>query len=245
MTAVKTYYEQRWSTENQYDHPPAITRVRIVGEAIEKIIKSRSKPIRVLDVGCGNGWILAEIERRFHNKVELFGIEPSECGASNASRRVPSANVVSGTLATVTYTKKFDLVVTSEVIEHVEDQRSFAEEIAAVLKHDGTLVLTTPNGAFLEGYFENNPEFTPQPIENWLTIKELKELFSEQFKARSLRTFTPEHFYDQHPVLSLARKTTQAIPGGRHIRCRIDRFVWRELQAGLNILAIFDRKPNS
>jgi 2-polyprenyl-3-methyl-5-hydroxy-6-metoxy-1,4-benzoquinol methylase len=244
MTAINTYYEQRWSTENQYDRPPAATRVRMVGESIEKVLETRSTPIRILDVGCGNGWILAEIEKRFGNQVKLFGIEPSDCGAANASKRVPSANVVSGTLATVTYPEQFDLVVTSEVIEHVEDQRSFAREIAAVLKHDGVLVLTTPNGAFLEGYFEDNPEFTPQPIENWLTINELKNLFSEQFKARSIRTFTPDHFYNQHPVLSFARKTVQAIPGGRHIRCRIDRFVWSELQAGLNILAIFDRKSN-
>jgi len=245
MTAVKTYYKERWTTENQYDRPPAVTRVRIIGDAVESILEGKQGPIRVLDVGCGNGWILAELNRRFGNRVELHGIEPSDCGAVNATKRVPSADVVSGTLATVPYSDPFDLVVTSEVIEHVEDQKSFANEIAAILKLDGVMVLTTPNGEFLEGYFESNPEYCPQPIENWLKITELKELFSGEFDLRSIRTFDPEYFYNQHPVLSLARRTAQAIPGGRHVRCRLDRFVWHDMQAGLNILAVFDRKTGT
>jgi len=245
MTSVKSYYKERWASENASARPPAISRVQIVADAAETALAPRPERIRILDVGCGNGWILNALERRFGKQVELHGVEPSACGAANAAERVPSAHIINGTLATVTYADRFDLVVTSEVIEHVEDQKSFAAEIAATLKPDGAAILTTPNGEFFEGYFESNPEYCPQPIENWLTIPELKDLFSDAFDLRSVRTFNPEYFYNQHPVLSLARRTAQAIPGGRHVRCRLDRFVWREMQAGLNILAIFDRKSGT
>jgi SAM-dependent methyltransferase len=244
MTAVKSYYDERWSSEDQYDRPPTVGRVRIVGDTVESVLANRPGRVRVLDVGCGNGWVLAELERRFGNRVELFGVEPSGCGAENSSERVPSANIVCGTLATVSYSRQFDLAVTSEVIEHVEDQRAFAEEIAAVLKPDGTVVLSTPNGAFLKGYFEDNLEYDPQPIENWLRIVELENLFSDLFDIRSIRTFNPEYFYDQHSMLSFVRKAVQALPGGRHIRCRLDRLVWRDIRAGLNLLAVFDRKAD-
>ena len=39
----------------------------------------------------------------------------------------------------------FDLVLSSEVIEHILEPEHFVQEIARVLKPDGYLLLTTPN----------------------------------------------------------------------------------------------------
>ncbi len=49
----------------------------------------------------------------------------------------------------------FDLVVSVEVIEHVEADAKFVSEIARVLKPGGTFLLTTPNGDWVEN---KNPD---------------------------------------------------------------------------------------
>jgi len=44
---------------------------------------------------------------------------------------------------------RFDLVLAAEIIEHVIDTDTFLQKIAASLKSDGELILTTPNIAAL------------------------------------------------------------------------------------------------
>jgi SAM-dependent methyltransferase len=51
--------------------------------------------------------------------------------------------------------ENFDLVVSVEVIEHVEEDEKFVSEIARVLKPDGIVLLTTPNGDWVEN---KNPD---------------------------------------------------------------------------------------
>lgn len=51
--------------------------------------------------------------------------------------------------------ESFDLVVSVEVIEHVEEDEKFVSEVNRVLKPGGSLILTTPNGDFVEN---RNPD---------------------------------------------------------------------------------------
>ena len=55
---------------------------------------------------------------------------------------------------------KFDVILATEVIEHVAHPDTFLHKLASLLKKDGTIVLTTPNG----GYFRNRlPRFSECP----------------------------------------------------------------------------------
>ncbi len=49
----------------------------------------------------------------------------------------------------------FDLVVSVEVLEHVEEDERFVSEIARVLKPGGKFIMTTPNGDFVQNH---NPD---------------------------------------------------------------------------------------
>lgn len=242
MTALSSYYNKRWDREDERDRPPAPTRVRIVTDAVAAAV-SVKQPL-ILDVGCGNGWVLSAINQRLNAQARLFGVEPSLRGAGNCETRVPNATVSAGTLASVYYEEQFDIVVTSEVIEHVTDQNEFILQIAEVLKPGGTLILTTPNGLYRESYFRENPGYEAQPVENWLKISELQEMCQERYLLKSIRTFDPEYFYQRHSALSFTRALIQNLPGGQHVRCRLDRLVWRSMQRGLNILAVLERRAD-
>lgn len=49
----------------------------------------------------------------------------------------------------------YDLVVSVEVLEHVEDDERFVSEVSRVLKPGGRFLMTTPNGDFVEN---RNPD---------------------------------------------------------------------------------------
>lgn len=99
---------------------------------------------RVLDLGCG----AAPGLRYFAARGALaIGADLSRAGLAAARRRLPRARLVladvAGTLPFASGT--FDLVVLSEVVEHITPDVPLFLECRRVLKPRGVVVLTTPN----------------------------------------------------------------------------------------------------
>jgi|GEM_PF-638788 len=100
----------------------------------------QGKP-RLLDVGCGLGFFLKEIEDQF----EIYGVEISTFQAQFARERL-GLNVFCGTLLQANYPDDyFDVVTLWEVIEHLPDPIEHIKEINRILKPGGLLALSTPN----------------------------------------------------------------------------------------------------
>ena len=72
----------------------------------------------------------------------------------------------------------FDCVVAVEVLEHVEDDRSFVREVRRVLRPGGTFLLTTPNGDWVAN---TNPDH-----KRHYTRKGLHDLLAESFDTVSV-----------------------------------------------------------
>jgi SAM-dependent methyltransferase len=68
----------------------------------------------------------------------------------------------------------FDLVVSVEVIEHVEEDEKFVSEIHRVLRPGGRFIMTTPNGDYLEN---RNPDH-----KRHYRKEQLHELLGRHFK---------------------------------------------------------------
>src|SRR5258706_9528282 len=98
----------------------------------------------VLEVGCGEGrgidWIIA-LAKSF---TAIDKIGPVIEGLK---KKYPSAKFLTGRIPplTVFQDQAFDCVVSFQVIEHIQDDRLFMNEIFRVLKPGGTALLTTPN----------------------------------------------------------------------------------------------------
>ncbi|HVG02611.1 MAG TPA: glycosyltransferase, partial [Nitrospira sp.] len=75
--------------------------------------------------------------------------------------------------------KPFDVVLCSEVIEHVPhpDKPAFVTRLAQLLTPDGYLILTTPRGDVWEEWKKIAPP--NQPVEDWMTEQQLGQLLSE------------------------------------------------------------------
>jgi SAM-dependent methyltransferase len=118
-----------------------------VGAAIWPIAQNlnRVDPARVrrfLDVGCSYGFAL-DIGRELFGWT-VVGIEPSLAGQRGA--RELGIDIRNEFLTESTdLGEPFDLILASEVVEHVPDPSAFLAVLAGRLTDDGVLVLTTPS----------------------------------------------------------------------------------------------------
>lgn len=99
---------------------------------------------RVLDIGCGAGPGLRYLER--HN-VQAIGVDLIHYPLQQAQKMVASTDLVQ---ADVEYTLPFadasiDIVLMSELIEHLRNGRPMIFECARVLRPGGYIIVTTPN----------------------------------------------------------------------------------------------------
>ena len=110
-----------------------------------------ASPLRIFDAGCGNGALL--------KRLMEFGYTVAGCDASPSGVREARALCgsdarielirVDGNLS-ATFGDDWDVVVSTEVIEHLYAPRDFVREARQLLKPGGTLLLSTPYHGYLK-----------------------------------------------------------------------------------------------
>jgi 2-polyprenyl-6-hydroxyphenyl methylase/3-demethylubiquinone-9 3-methyltransferase len=98
-----------------------------------------------LDVGCGAGLLCEPLARLGANVTGVDAApENIEVATRHAAQSGLKVDYRAGELAEQEL-GKFDLVTSMEVIEHVADPAAFVAGLAAHLKPDGLMILSTPN----------------------------------------------------------------------------------------------------
>jgi len=108
-------------------------------------------PQRVLDVGCGTGYLLRQLAARCP-QAELAGIDPAPAmiEAARAASADDRLQLVAGTAEDLPWPAgTFDLVVSTTSFDHWADQRAGLAQCARVLAPGGWLVLTDQFSAWL------------------------------------------------------------------------------------------------
>jgi 2-polyprenyl-3-methyl-5-hydroxy-6-metoxy-1,4-benzoquinol methylase len=106
---------------------------------------------RVLDVGCGNGYLAGYFSRR---RCQVVGIDLSTAGIELARLTYPSVRFevmpADDRILERLNEEPFDLIVSAEVVEHLYAPRDFAQGCFSALKPGGTFLCTTPYHGYLK-----------------------------------------------------------------------------------------------
>lgn len=175
------FYKQLYTKNSQVNPAYKIyDKLRIQG--VKKFIVDLESTMLI--VGCGNR---NDIEfLTISKKTYAFDLSFQAVQRINYQKNVFTADA----LAIPFNNGIFDIVICSEVLEHIPDIDLALEEFYRVLKQDGTLIISTPNWWSLFGLSRWLGEFFTkrmissdnQPYDDWKTIiklnKELKPYFS-------------------------------------------------------------------
>lgn len=135
-------------------------RIRILSE----LIKAIGNHLRILDIGCGDGALNKPIVKMGN---EVFSVELP--GVANLARICGVSSVVAADAEQLAFaTEIFDLVLASEVLEHMWNPHNFIEEASRVLKPDGFLIVETPEGERGLNYDSHKYFFTVERLEKIL-----------------------------------------------------------------------------
>lgn len=116
------------------------------------LLPKKERPLRILDAGCGNGFLASAMSKRGH---EVIGIDISAEGVQLARSSYPDLRFecrsVLEDLSNLAPIGGFDAIVSTEVIEHLYSPEQFLEGVYRNLGPGGVAVLTTP----YYGYVKN------------------------------------------------------------------------------------------
>lgn len=127
----------RWADMVKYS-PAPFHRRRMILQLARTL-----KPKSVLDVGCGSG----ELIRAMHKQLRpdrMVGVDLSPAVVESNRRAIPYAQFHSLDISDAPLAGQWDLVVASEVIEHIEDYRSAIQHLRMMCS--GHLIVTVPSG---------------------------------------------------------------------------------------------------
>jgi len=122
-----------------------VVRNKIICDAIRaRFANARN----LLEIGCGNGGVLAEIGRNFPG-IKLCGGDAFVHGLAYAAKRMPDAELYQMDATNLPFREEFDLVGAFDVLEHVDDDERMLRQIFAACKPGGGIVVTVPQHPFL------------------------------------------------------------------------------------------------
>jgi SAM-dependent methyltransferase len=101
------------------------------------------RPLRVLDLGCGPGWVAAELRRRGHHVVGVDAVAYD--GVASRVDEFHEADLEDGLPEGVS--GDFDVIIAGDVIEHVRSPERLMAQLARRLINNGEVLASVPNFA--------------------------------------------------------------------------------------------------
>lgn len=187
-------YGDRWYTA--YDDPIALLRAENKAKLpwiLERVAKLRDRKLKILDVGCGAGFLTNKLALE---DFDITGVDLSQ-ESLNVAQRFDTTKKVQYILSDARKLPfpdgTFDVVTTLDFLEHVDDPELVVAECARVLKKGGLFFYHTFNRNILshlvviklvEFLVKNTPKnmhvidlfIKPKELQNFCTRSGLENL---------------------------------------------------------------------
>jgi 2-polyprenyl-3-methyl-5-hydroxy-6-metoxy-1,4-benzoquinol methylase len=140
---VPAYTEFEWQTEAAANGASGEQLTRVFVDLVKKLDHVQS----ICDLGCGNGHISGRLAALGYN---VTGVDASASGIQIARHAYPRVEFVQALIDRDLTLGPFDLVISSDVIEHLYRPSDLLEAAVSLLKPGGHLLLGTPYHGYLK-----------------------------------------------------------------------------------------------
>ena len=109
------------------------------------VVKLKQK-INVLDIGCGSGFPIIELSQRLGNTCKVYGIDPwleavKRCRLKIKNWNITNLEIIEGQAEELSFDDKyFDLIVSNNGINNVENDKLVMKELSRVAKKGAQFV---------------------------------------------------------------------------------------------------------
>ena len=141
--AAPTYTEFEWHAESAGNGESGEKLTNVFVDLVKKLEGVKS----ICDLGCGNGHISGRLAKV---GFEVTGVDASPSGIAIARRAYPNVEFVEALIDRQLKLRQFDLVVSSDVIEHMYRPSDLLEAARTLLKPGGQMLLGTPYHGYLK-----------------------------------------------------------------------------------------------
>ncbi len=109
----------------------------------DEISFCEGKVLDFADVGCGEGFV-SDIIKKKYDFLNITGIDYSEAAIEHAKKLCDTINFTTGSIYGLDYSdNSFDIVLCSEVLEHLEQPEKGLLELLRITKK--SIILSVPN----------------------------------------------------------------------------------------------------
>jgi 2-polyprenyl-3-methyl-5-hydroxy-6-metoxy-1,4-benzoquinol methylase len=189
-------YERKFRLTTDARPKPPVEHAFSANATVLEQLRGRP-PLRILELGCGDGAFSAELQAAGHI---VTGIEKDAEAAGRAADR--GVEVVHGDLETLDFSEfenRFDLVIAMDILEHLRNPDEVLMRAVRALRGDGTVILDVPNVAnlfvrllLMMGYFPYGGQgILDRTHVNFFTLRSTLEMVRQSgLKVQSV-TVTP------------------------------------------------------
>jgi 2-polyprenyl-3-methyl-5-hydroxy-6-metoxy-1,4-benzoquinol methylase len=167
------------------------------------IKKFGNKPLKVLEIGCGEGSFIARCQDAGHMAL---GLELNEVAVEKATKRgLPVYNIMTDKFKD-DYNGYFDIVCGFQVLEHIPNPYQFIQDCVSMLKPNGKLIFAVPNADGLLATDFNILDMPPHHATRWSkqAFQSLTDIFPLEAVEINSERLAPYHF---HWYINIKTKT--------------------------------------
>ena len=241
--SLARYYEEKYFQNESGNYRKSYSpeefqviegRIELRASRARQLI-SRTAPGRLLDVGCGEGFVLAAFAKE---RWDVRGIDYSRAGVENMHPHllhcVDQGDVFALLEEHIALGERYDIVWLGNVLEHVLDPLTLLRQLRSIVDPDGVLVAVVPNDGtyyheelLADGFVPDRFWIAIPDHISYFTAESLHQTAAETgWVVRDLQGDFPIDFFLSHPGSNYVSDPAKG-PEAHAARLRIERLIGR------------------
>lgn len=171
-------------------------RLQDTAKTIDIFLQDKNK--RILDIGCANGGLLAKLQNLGYNN--LSGVDPSLVCVQYIQKNYNISSYLGSIFSNLDYLGKFDCIILSHVLEHLQDLKTAICNVVNLLSEQGILYIEVPNASEYKNYVKSPfQDFNTEHInhfnhQNLINLLTQFDLTLQKEEAKILQTAKDNYY---------------------------------------------------